>query len=194
MITLDGVIQSPGSPTEDPSGGFQWGGWVSPFDDEIYNDVVRKELEPADYILGRKTFEIWANYWPLHSPFWPGINKGMKYVFSNTLQPTDTLITGWQNSALVKSVDTIRKIKASAGLDLHVWGSSQIVQLLLQHDLVDELRLKIHPITLGYGKKLFADAAIPASFRLSEHVITSTGVFIGTYQRTGDVKTGIAGQ
>lgn len=194
MITLDGVIQSPGSPTEDPSGGFHWGGWVSPFDDEIYNDVVIKELQPADYILGRKTFEIWANYWPAHGAFWPGINMGKKYVLSNSLQPTDKLITGWENSVLVKSVDDIRKIKETNGLDLHVWGSSQIVQLLLQHDMVDELRLKIHPITLGYGKKLFADAAIPASFYLSDHVITSKGVFIGTYRRAGNVKTGIAGQ
>src|SRR6476620_9539026 len=96
MITLDGVMQAPGGPEEDPSEGFEYGGWVAPFGDEVYNEAVRKELQPADYLLGRKTFEIWAAYWPEHASFWPGINEGMKYVFSKNLKNSDSIITGWK--------------------------------------------------------------------------------------------------
>ena len=155
MITLDGVMQAPGGPEEDTSGGFTYGGWVAPYSDELYRKEVKKELEPAGYLLGRKTFEIWAGYWPEHGVFWPGINEGMKYVFSKSMKNSDPLVTGWKNSVVIKSLADIKKIKKSKGPDLHVWGSSKLVQLLLKNDLVDELRLKIHPLTLGKGKKLF---------------------------------------
>lgn len=193
MITLDGVMQAPGGPKEDKSGGFQYGGWVAPYSDEVYNKVVQKELKPADYLLGRKTFEIWANYWPEHGEFWPGINEGRKYLFSKSLKKADPLITGWKNSELLKSVADIKKVKRSKGADLQVWGSSELVQLLLKNDLVDELRLKIHPLTLGKGKKLFSNGAIPAAFTLSESIVTPSGVFIASYKRAGKVKTGTAG-
>ncbi len=131
--------------------------WSAPYgDDEILHDkVVRQELEPADYLLGRKTFKIWAGYWPQHGDFWPGINAGMKYVFSKRMKNSDPLVTGWKNSVLIKNVADIKKLKNSKGSDIHVWGSSKLVQLLFKNDLVDELRLKIHPLTLGKGKKLF---------------------------------------
>ena len=143
MISLDGVIQGPGGPKEDVSNGFKYGGWVAPYSDEVYDNVVKKELTPADYLLGRKTFQIWADYWPQHGDFWPGINAGMKYVLSKKLKKTDKLITGWENSTVIRTVADIKKIKQSKGADLHVWGSSELIHLLLKNDLVDELHLKI---------------------------------------------------
>ena len=193
MITLDGVMQAPGGPKEDTSGGFKYGGWVAPYSDKVYNKVVQKELEPSDYLLGRKTFEIWAGYWPEHGDFWPGINKGMKYVFSKHLKKSDPLVTGWKNSEVIKSLADLKKLKNSKGADIQVWGSSELVQLLLRNDLVDELRLKIHPLTLGKGKKLFGNGTIPASFKLASSTITLSGVIIATYKRAGKVKTGTAG-
>jgi dihydrofolate reductase len=193
MITLDGVMQAPGGPKEDRSGGFKYGGWVAPYSDDEYSKVVRKELKPADYLLGRKTFTIWANYWPQHDEFWPGINKGTKYVFSKSMKKLDPLSTGWKNSVLVKNIADIKKIKKTKGSDIQVWGSSELVQLLLKNDLVDELRLKIHPLILGKGKKLFGNGAIPAAFKLTESIVTPSGVIIACYKRAGKVKTGTAG-
>jgi dihydrofolate reductase len=190
MISLDGVMQAPGGPKEDRSGGFKYGGWTEPYSDKVYNEVVNKELQPADNLLGRKTFEIWAGYWPEHGDFWPGINEGTKYVFSKHMKKSNPLVTGWKNSVLLKSVADIKKVKGSKGADIHVWGSSKLIQLLLKNDLVDELRLKIHPLTLGKGKKLFVDGAIPAAFTLTESIVTTTGVIIAYYKRAGKVKTG----
>lgn len=190
MITLDGVLQSPGGPEEDTSDGFGYGGWVAPFGDEVYDNVVQNEIKPADYLLGRKTYEIWAGYWPEHGEFWPGINEGTKYVFSNNLSKTDPLITGWKNSVVINSVTDIKKLKESEGTDIQVWGSGELIQLLFKNDLVDELRLKIHPLTLGKGKKLFDKGTIPAAFALIESIVTPGGVIIANYKRAGNVKTG----
>lgn len=188
MISLDGVMQSPGGPKEDASGGFKYGGWVAPFDDEVYGKVVEKELKPADYLLGRKTFQIWESYWPSHADFWPGINEGTKYVLSKTVKKSD-----WKNSVFLKTLSDIKKIKGSNGVNLQVWGSSELVHLLLKHDLADELWLKIHPLILGKGKKLFDDGAIPAAFTLTENLATPSGVIIAYYKRAGKVKTGAIG-
>lgn len=185
MITLDGVMQAPGGPKEDTSGGFKYGGWTEPYGDEVYGKAVQEELKPADYLLGRKTFKIWEKYWPAHGDFWPGINEGTKYVMSKTVKKSN-----WKNSVFIKSVAAIKKIKNTKGADLHVWGSSELIPLLLKNDLVDELRLKIHPLTLGKGKKLFLKGAIPAAFTLAESTVTTTGVIIATYKRAGKVKTG----
>ncbi|MBZ5856937.1 dihydrofolate reductase family protein [Flavihumibacter profundi] len=193
MITLDGVMQSPGGPKEDTSGGFKYGGWVAPYSDEVYGEVVQKELQPADYLLGRKTYEIWAAYWPQHGEFWPGINEGFKYVFSKSMKKSDPLVTGWKNSVVIKKLADIKKLKNSKGPDIQVWGSSELVQLLLRNDLVDELRLKIHPLTLGKGKKLFDKGAIPAAFTLVESIVTPGGVIITNYKRAGKVQTGTIG-
>jgi len=188
MVSLDGVMQAPGGRKEDPSGGFKHGGWVTPYGDEAYNKVVQKELRPADYLLGRKTFKIWEGYWPAHGDFWPGINKGTKYVLSKTVKKS-----GWNKSVFLKTLADINKVKKSKGADLHVWGSGKLVQALLKNDLVDELRLKIHPLTLGKGKKLFDGGAIPAAFTLTKSLVTSTGVVIAYYKRAGRVKTGTVG-
>jgi dihydrofolate reductase len=188
MITLDGVLQAPGGPKEDKSGRFKYGGWIKPYDDEAYGKVVQKELQPAEYLLGRKTFEIWENYWPEHADFWPGINDGNKYVMSKTRKKSD-----WKNTVFLKTLADIKKLKKTKGKDIQVWGSSKLIQLLLKHDLVDELRLKIHPLTLGKGKKLFDKGTMPAAFKVTESIVTSTGVIIATYKRAGKVKTGTVG-
>lgn len=183
MITLDGVMQAPGGPEEDISGGFKYGGWTAPHGDEVYGKVVQKELkQPADYLLGRKTFEIWAGYWPEHRDFWPGIHKGTKYVFSKSMKPSDPIVTGWKNSVVVKNLAAIKKLKNSKGPDIQVWGSSELIQLLFKNDLVDELRLKIHPLTLGKGKRLFGNGTIPAAFTLTESMVTPGGVMIASYR------------
>ena len=189
MITLDGVMQAPGGTREDSSGGFKYGGWTAPYGDEMFGNVVQEELQqPADYLLGRKTFEIWENYWPKHADFWPRINDGMKYVMSKTRKKSD-----WKNSVFIKSLADIKKLKKSKGSDIQVWGSSKLIQLLLKNDLVDELRLKIFPLTLGKGKNLFDNGPIPAAFTLTESTVTTTGVIIGCYKRAGKVKTGNVG-
>ena len=188
MVTLDGVMQAPGGPEEDRSGGFKYGGWTAPYGDEVYGKVVEKELKPADYLLGRKTFEIWADYWPEHADFWPGINDGTKYVLSKTMKKSE-----WKNSVFLKSVADIKKLKNSKGSDIQVWGSGKLIQLLFKNDLVDELRLKIHPLTLGKGKKLFDNGVIPAAFTLIKSIVTPSGVIIANYKRAGKVKTGTVG-
>jgi dihydrofolate reductase len=194
MITLDGVMQAPGGTKEDKSEGFKYGGWTAPYSDETFGKVVQEELkQPADYLLGRKTFEIWAAYWPEHGDFWPGINEGAKYVFSKNMKKSDPLVSGWKNSVVIRSLADIKKLKSSKGSDIQVWGSSKLIQLLLKNDLVDELKLKIFPLTLGKGKKLFDDGVIPASFKLIESSITTTGVIIASYKRAGKVKTGNVG-
>ncbi len=188
MITLDGVMQAPGAPEEDTSGGFKYGGWVAPYFDEAYGKVMEKQLKPADYLLGRKTFEIFASYWPEHADYWPGINDGTKYVMSKTMKKSD-----WKNSVFLKSLADIEKLKNSKGPDLQVHGNGELIQLLLKNDLVDELWLKIHPLTLGKGKKLFDNGTIPAAFTLIESSVTPSGVIIANYKRAGKVKTGTVG-
>jgi dihydrofolate reductase len=188
MISIDGVMQAPGGSKEDRSEGFKYGGWTVPYGDEAYNKAVLNELKPADYLLGRKTFEIWENYWPQHVDFWPGITDGTKYVLSKTRKKSD-----WKNSVFIKSLADIKKLKNSSGADIQVWGSSELIHLLLKNDLVDELRLKIHPLTLGKGKKLFDNSAYPAAFTLTENTVTTTGVILATYKRAGKVKAANVG-
>lgn len=188
FITLDGVMQAPGGPEEDTSGNFEFGGWMAPYSDEVSGKVMQKQMEPADLLLGRKTFEIFASYWPEHADYWPGINDVTKYVMSGTLKKSD-----WKNSVFFTSLADIEKLKNSTGSDIKVWGSGELVQLLLKNDLVDELWLKIFPLTLGKGKKLFANGTIPASFALTESMVTPGGVVIVNYKRAGEVKTGTLG-
>lgn len=193
MVTLDGVIQGPGSPEEDPSGSFEYGGWVAPYDDDSSDELMKRLMKPSDLLLGRKTFEIWENFWPQHASEWPGINEVNKYVLSNTRYDSP-----WSNTFFIKDLDAIKKLKAdlSKGTEtdhIQVWGSGELIQLLLQHDLVDELWLMIHPLTLGKGKKLFTNGPIPAAFELVESKITTSGVIMANYKRAGAVKTGTVG-
>ncbi len=188
FITLDGVMQAPGGPGEDASGGFQYGGWSAPYGDEVFNKVLQKQMEPADILLGRKTFEIFAAYWPQHADYWPGINDVTKYVLSSTMTKSE-----WKNTVFLTNVVDIEKLKNSEGSDLQVWGSSKLIHLLLKNDLVDELWLKTYPVILGEGKKLFDNGAIPGTFTLTESVVTPKGVIIANYKRAGKVKTGTVG-
>jgi len=189
FITLDGVMQAPGGPKEDTSGGFKYGGWVTPYFDETSGEIMAQQMKSADLLLGRKTFEIFAGYWPRHAGDWPGINDVTKYVMSTTTKQSD-----WKNTVFIDSVADIRKLKQSEGGDIQVHGSGKLIQTLLEHDLVDELWLKFFPLTLGTGKKLFAEGTIPAAFTLTETRVTPSGVIFANYKRAGKVETGTVGE
>ena len=187
-ITLDGVIQAPGGPEEDTSNGFAYGGWSAAYSDEKVMTALMKKINmPFDLLLGRKTFDIWAAYWPQHADLWPGVNPATKYVASNTLTSHE-----WQPSVFLNGdiAEKITEIKKQQGPDLHVWGSGNFLQTLIKHDLVDVFWLMIYPITLGSGKHLFTDGTIPAAFKLTETIVGSTGVIVASYERAGEVTTG----
>lgn len=188
FITLDGVMQGPGGPTEDTSGNFTYGGWTVPYFDEFLGQVMAEQMsKPFDLLLGRKTFEIFASYWPQHPEEGAGINKATKYVASNTLTAHE-----WSETVFLKGniADEIKKLKEEDGPDLQVHGSGDFIQTLLNNDLVDELWLKIFPVTLGTGKRLFDKGTIPSSYTLIESKSTPRGVIIATFKRAGEVKTG----
>ena len=189
MVSLDGVMQAPGGPEEDTSGGFQYGGWTMPYSDESFGNIIDKELSvPFDMLLGKKTYEIFAPYWPkqtgsIADPF----NKAKKYVVSD--KGVDLT---WKESILIHD-DVVAKIKALKKEDgpmLQVWGSSVLLQTLLKNDLVDEIRLRIFPVTLGTGKRLFAEGTIPAAFELIDSQALPSGVILANYERSGEFKTG----
>lgn len=195
FITLDGVMQAPGGPDEDTSSDFKYGGWQAPYGDSISEQEMMKQLsESYDLLLGRKTYDIFASYWPKHqeiefvaTPF----NKCTKYVVSH-----EQIELPWKPSELITGdvVAKLHELKASEGPMLQVHGSGNLVQTLLQNDLVDELWLKIYPLTLGTGKKLFEAGTIPAAFEFTESTITSDGVIFANYKRAGEVKTGTVGE
>ena len=188
FITLDGVMQGPGGPTEDTSGNFTYGGWTVPYFDEFLGTVMTEQMDhPFDLLLGRKTFEIFASYWPQHQEEGAGINAATKYVASNTLKAHD-----WQRSVFLSGnvADQIRDLKGQDGPELQVHGSGELIQTLLEHDLVDEFWLKIFPVTLGTGKRLFANGTIPAAYSLVDSRNSPSGVIVATLKRTGEVKTG----
>ncbi|MEK7183973.1 MAG: dihydrofolate reductase family protein [Patescibacteria group bacterium] len=189
MVSLDGVMQAPGGPEEDTSGGFRYGGWTVPYSDESFGEILNKELSvPLDLLLGRKTYEIWAAYWPkqtgaIADPF----NRATKYVVSDTVADFP-----WNTSVLIHDdvVAEITALKKADGPVLHVWGSSVLLQTLLKNDLVDELRLRIYPVTLGAGKRLFAEGTIPAAFELLDSQALPSGVILANYKRAGELTTG----
>ncbi|HEX6977088.1 MAG TPA: dihydrofolate reductase family protein [Patescibacteria group bacterium] len=188
FITLDGVMQAPGGPKEDTSGGFKYGGWTAPYFDDFAGKEMGKQMkEPFSLLLGRKTFEIFASYWPKHEEEWPGVNAATKYVVSSSLKKHE-----WNNSVFINNnvVEKLKKLKKGNGPDMQVYGSGNLVQTLLKNDLVDELWLKIFPITLGKGKHLFQDGTIPKAFKLIETKTSPSGVIFANYKRAGKVKTG----
>lgn len=192
MITLDGVMQAPGGPEEDTSNGFKYGGWTAPYGDESFGEILKKELSvPFDLLLGRKTYEIFAGYWPKQTGFVADpFNKAKKYVVSDS-----NVELTWKESILINAdvVAKIKALKAEDGPVFHVWGSSVLLQTLLKNDLVDELRLRIYPVTLGSGKRLFAEGTIPAAFELIDSQTLPSGVILANYKRAGEVKTGSVG-
>lgn len=186
FITLDGVMQAPGDSKEDMAEGFKYGGWMGPYFDEVGGQEMDKQMKKTyALLLGRKTYDIFAGYWPQHTDKgWPQVNKITKYAVSKTLKnPT------WENTEVIKDIKELKKLKSSSGPDLQVYGSANLVQTLMKHDLVDEFWLKIFPITLGTGKRLFEEGTIPAAFKLVYSKISPSGVIFASYKRAGEVKT-----
>ena len=180
-ISMDGVIQAPGGKDEDPEEGFDLGGWSGGFSDDELGVALRKKMgTPFDLLLGRRTFEIWEPYWPLNGHIWPEVNTATKYVASNTRTSSD-----WSPSVFLNGdiVERVLEIKNSPGPDLNVWGSGNLLQTLIKHDLIDEFWLMIYPLTLGPGKRLFAEGTIPARFKVTESVVTPSGIIVATYSR-----------
>jgi dihydrofolate reductase len=187
FITLDGVIQAGGGPEEDTSGGFAYGGWQAPYADDVVGTVMNRQMNmPFDLLLGRTTFEMWEPYWPKHADIWPGARTATKYVASNTRTASD-----WQPSVFLGGdiAEKVSQLKQQEGPDLHVYGSANLVQTLMKHDVVDEFWLKIYPLTLGSGKRLFVDGTIPAAFTVTESQVSPTGVILVNYERAGAVTT-----
>lgn len=188
FITLDGVIQAPGGPGEDDDGGFKYGGWIAPFfenSDKQADDLMAKWLEPTDLLLGKRTYDIFASYWPKHAEAWPGIMDVTKYCVCEEDVKSD-----WQNSVFLKNVDDIKKLKETGDANLQVIGSGNLCQTLFKHNLVDELHLMIAPVMLGQGKRLFDEGTMPAAFKLTESLVASNGIIFANYKRDGEVKTG----
>jgi dihydrofolate reductase len=188
FVTLDGVIQAGGGPEEDTSGGFAYGGWQAPYSDDVEGAVMKKQMSlPFDLLIGRKTFDIWEPYWPKHADIWPDVNTATKYVASNTRTSSE-----WQPTVFLSGdiAEKVSQLKQQQGPDLHIYGSANLLQTLFRHDLVDELWLKIYPLTLGSGKRLFAEGTIPAAFRVTESQISPSGIIIANYARAGAVTTG----
>jgi dihydrofolate reductase len=196
FITLDGVMQAPGGPEEDASSNFKHGGWTAPYfaeADEAAGQFMQRWMESTDVLLGQKTFEMFAEYWPKHADMWPGIMDVTKYVVSDTLTQTDVDNCGWPNSVLLQNVDDIKKLKESEGGSIKVHGSGNMAQTLFKHDLVDELCLMTFPITLGTGKRLFEEGTNAAAYKMTDSLVTSNGVIFAYYRRDGEVKTGTVG-
>jgi dihydrofolate reductase len=192
FMSLDGVMQAPGGPDEDPTGGFGHGGWVVPYFDDFLGTVMDQQMsKPFDLLLGRRTYEIFAAYWPYVKTegdlIAAGLNRARKYVASKTLHQL-----AWRHSELIKgdAATAIAKLKEQDGPEIQVHGSSGLIQTLLKHDLVDELWLKIFPITLGKGKRLFGEGTVPAGFKLQESGVSPQGVIVASYRRAGEVRTG----
>jgi dihydrofolate reductase len=187
FMSLDGVMQAPGGPDEDPTGGFELGGWgASYFDDEMLGQVA--ESAPYELLLGRGTYEIFAAHWPYdEGPVADQLNSTRKHVASTTLDHVD-----WKNSVLIRGdvADYVRELKSQDGPEIQVHGSPGLIQTLLEHDLIDEYRLWIFPVVIGTGKRFFGDGTIPAGLKLVDSKVSKTGVTINTYQRAGDVKPG----
>ena len=193
FISLDGVMQAPGGPEEDKSENFRFGGWVAPHfheADKEAEEFMQKNLIITDLLLGRKTYDIFAAYWPEHEANWPGVNEVTKYVVSK-----NPIELSWNNSKLISGdvITKIKELKAGEGSVLKVIGSGNFAQTLFKHDLADELWLMIFPVTIGSGKRLFGEGVIPAAFKMTESLITKNGVIFVNYKRAGEVKTGAIG-
>ncbi len=189
QVTLDGVMQAPGGPEEDPTNGFTHGGWAMPFVDDAARQVIDETIAGEfDMLLGRRTYDIFAAYWPHHgdNPIGKAFNKATKFVVTRTLDRFD-----WQKSHGIRdAVDGVRQLKASDGPVLHIWGSSELLQTLIAADLIDEHRLWVFPIVLGKGKRLFEDGLPPRGLTLIHTHSTPNGVLTNHYRSAGSVKTG----
>jgi len=194
FITLDGVMQAPGGPEEDETGEFKYGGWTAPYfreADDAAGEFMAKWMQSTDILLGRKTYDLFSEYWPKHEDMWPGIQDVAKYVLSTSLTENKS---DWKNVTFLSGVDDIKKLKESEGGDIKVHGSSKLAQALFENDLVDELCLMTFPVVLGKGKRLFGEGSVPAAFEMTDSLITSNGVIFANYKRAGEVETGTVGE
>ena len=190
FIALDGIMQAPGGPEEDPTGGFKYGGWSFNYWDELMGQVMTDSMkEPFELLIGRRTYEIFAAHWPFikDDPVANLFNKINKYVVSESLDKVE-----WENSVLIKDdvVNKIKKLKNRDGAELQVHGSSNLIQTLIINDLIDEFRLWTFPLVIGNGKKLFGEGTIPSNLKLINTKVSSTGVIISAYIPDGEIKTG----
>jgi dihydrofolate reductase len=190
QLTLDGVMQAPGGPEEDASNGFAYGGWAMPFGDDVVGQTLRETAAGEfDMLLGRRTYEIFAAYWPnQEGPIAKAFNKATKYVITRTLDHLD-----WKNSRGIDgdAVDGVRRLKSSNGPELHIWGSSNLLQMLIAADLVDEYRLWISPVVVGGGKRLFENGVPPRSLALVATRSSPKGVLLNTYRPAGPLSKGV---
>jgi dihydrofolate reductase len=196
FVSLDGVMQAPGGPKEDSSGGFKYGGWTAPYgSEEGFKSIVEWFSQAGSFLLGRKTYQIFANYWPKvtdpQHPIAGPLNSLPKYVASKTLKKVE-----WNNSKLLKGnlVAAIKKLKAEEGKDLQVHGSSGLLQTLLKAGLVDEFRLITYPVVLGKGKRLFGSGTMPCAMELADSKRSPNGVMLQVYRPVGAVRTGTVGE
>ena len=188
FVTLDGVMQAPGGPNEDRDGGFQHGGWLVPYFDEQFGEIMTEWTKRADaFLLGRKTYEMFADSWPKSPNPEEKLNSVPKFVASRTLNKVN-----WNNSSLLKGdvAEEVAKLKAQAGGEIQVHGSGNLIQTLLQHDLVDTLRIWQFPVALGTGKCLFEGGTLPRSFRLVDTQLNTTGAVLHVYERAGGLRYG----
>ena len=189
FVTLDGVMQAPGGPEEDPAGSFEYGGWTVNYWNEMLDQFMGEFMsKPADLLLGRKTYEIFAGYWPNSTD--PGadvLNNAKKYVASRTLTKVD-----WNNATLLQgdAGQAVRKLKEENGPELQVHGSSNFLQTLLQHNLIDQFRMLVFPVVIGKGKRLFDQGTVPSGLKLIEGKTTPSGVILAIYEPAGAIKTG----
>ena len=193
-ISLDGVIQAPGGPTEDPSDGFKFGGWEAPYDDDEGGEFIMEMFStPFELLLGRRTYDIWASYWPNVPSSSPAGSIADKFNLTTKLVAThraESLM--WKNSVALKGdvADAVRALKGKSGANLMTWGSSELVRLLLAAGLVDEFWLLTYPVVLGHGKRLFGNDARPASFKVTKSITTASGILLTRFEKSGDVRTG----
>lgn len=193
FVSMDGVMQAPGGPTEDPTRGFEHGGWVIPyFDQEFGEEVDRLFQEKFDLLLGRKTYEIFAAHWPYYDENAPdgSIAKLFKHIKKYAVSRSGEVDTSWQGTVLLRDIADVKRLKQEGGPHLVTQGSTELVHALLANDLVDAMSLFTVPVVLGGGKKLFADGSTPHSFKLTRSRVSSTGILIGHYEREGGIKVG----
>jgi len=193
FVSMDGVMQAPGGPTEDPTRGFEFGGWVTPyFDQEFGEEVDRIFSEKCDLLLGRKTYEIFAAHWPYYGDTAPdgGIARLFKEIRKYVVSRSGDVDTSWQGSVLLRNIDDVKRLREEDGPNLVTQGSTELVHALLADDLVDAMSIFTVPVILGGGKKLFADGSVPRSYKLTRSRVSSTGLMIAHYERDGDIRIG----
>jgi dihydrofolate reductase len=192
MVSLDGVMQAPGGPTEDPTRGFKFGGWVMPYFDEAFGEEVDRLFNKFDLLLGRKTYEIFAAYWPYYDENAPdgSIAKAFKDVKKYVVSGSGDVDTSWQGSVLLRNVAEVKRLKQEDGPNLVTQGSTELVHALLANDLVDEIKIFMVPVVLGGGKKLFADGSAPHSYKLTSSRVSDPGLVIAHYERAGEIRIG----